>query len=116
MGKKAKNMVIAGDYEGYVFLDATGKAPVSIGLIFKKSVPLTKETVESYELIDNSLGSKGGIVSGAVGAALLGPIGLLAGIPRAVGINLVAVKMKDGKNFLLEIDDKKYRSLIKYMY
>jgi hypothetical protein len=28
----------------------------------------------------------------------------------------VAVKMKDGKNFLLEIDDKKYRSLIKYMY
>ena len=55
-------------------------------------------------------------MSGAIGGALLGPVGLLAGMPKIVGINLVAVKMKDGKNFLMEIDDKIYRALIQTIF
>ena len=97
MGKKARNKVLEGDYKGRGVMSGGGKPAIVVGVI--KTLYLTKETVECYEVLNSSQSSTGGIVSGAIGGALLGPVGLLAGMPKAVGINLVAVKMKDGKNF-----------------
>ena len=116
MGKKAKNMVIKGDYMGKYISPGIGKYEPYINLGLFKKVILSKETVESYELLNNSQGTEGGIVSGAIGEAFLGPVGRLAGMPKVVGINLVAIKMKDGKKFLAEIDDERYRSLVQWMY
>jgi len=45
----AKNMVLAGDYEGKLVTQALGI--VSISISFTKSLELNKETVESYEIV-----------------------------------------------------------------
>lgn len=52
---------------------------------------------------------------GLVGGALLGPIGLLAGgmSAKSKGVYQVAVVFKDGKRSLLELDDKRYKALMK---
>ena len=48
---------------------------------------------------------------------MLGPVGLLAGLSaKNKGIYTVAIKFKDGKNSLLEVDDKFYKALIKTMF
>ena len=113
---KARNVVLAGDYKGGVIgADKNGRIePLLTPGIFKRGIPLSKETVESMEVINQSAAN--GVVSTAISAALLGPVGLLAGMPTVSGVYMVAIKMKDGKNFLAEIDDNIYRSLIQWMY
>ena len=117
---KARNMVLAGDYKGCVLGSGKG-GQIEPGLspgIFKRRIPLSKETVESMEVINQATiqSAANGIVSTAISTALLGPVGLLAGMPTVSGVYMVAIKMKDGKNFLAEIDDNIYRSLIQWMY
>ena len=113
----AKNKVIAGDYVGKVVGATLGQ--VSIGIGFGKNLYLNKETVESYEVIteEQQKSASSGIVRGAVGAALLGPVGLLAGLSaKNKGTYNVAVKFVDGKNSLMEIDEKAYKALVKVMF
>lgn len=113
----AKNKVIAGDYEGKGVVSSVGKVLIATG--FVKSVELSKETVEEYEVIDAQ--SKKSAVSavgrGFVGGALLGPVGLLAGLSaKSKGVHVIAVQFKDGKKSLIEVNDKVYKVLMKKLF
>lgn len=108
--------VIAGDYQGY----AVKKGPkgVAVGKGFKL-IYLTKDNIESYEIITEDIrkSAASGISRGIVGGALLGPVGLLAGLSaKNKGIYQIAIQFKDGKKSLLEVDDKIYKQLIKDLF
>ena len=114
----AANKVLAGDYENLVVGVAGGK-PYLILKAFK-TMNLDKTNVESYELITNETtkSAASGVVRGAVGSVLLGPVGLLAGglSAKNKGSYTVAIKFKDGKNSLLEVDEKIYKGLMQVMF
>lgn len=108
----AQNKVIAGDYEGKNLLP--GKGQVLLYYTFSKSFPLNKENVESFEVIteEHTKSAVSGISRGIVGGALLGPVGLLAGLSaKNKGTHTIALEFKDGKRSLIEIDEKLYKML-----
>ena len=110
----AQNKVIAGDYIGKMAGVSLGQ--LYIATSFGKPMYLNKQNIEAYELItdEQRKSAASGVIRGAVGATLLGPVGLLAA--KNKGIYTVAIKFKDGKNSLLEVDDKFYKALIKTMF
>lgn len=112
---KAKNKVIAGDYEGNVVNGSLGQLFISISLF--KTIEINSKTVESYELItdEHRKSAASGVAKGLVGGALLGPVGMLAGSmsAKSKGIYQVAIQFKDGKRSLLEVDDKIYNAIVK---
>ena len=112
---KAQNQVIAGDYQGKIVCLTRAGLYIALSITGSKRVMLDKSQVESYELIkaETSKSASSGIMRSMVGAAFLGSVGLLAGVSaKNVGINTVAIRFKDGKKSLLEIDEEKYRQLI----
>lgn len=115
---KAKNAVIAGDFNGSGIISTAEGLGIIIG--FMKFVYINKDTVESYELItdEHRKSAASGVTRGLVGGALLGPVGLLAGglTAKSKGIYQVAVQFKDGKKSLVEINDKLYKELIKVCF
>jgi hypothetical protein len=115
---KAKNKVIAGDYQGKNVIQSLG-VNVSIMTGLFKSLDLKKDIVEEYEVItEESRKSAVSAVGRAfVGGAILGPAGWLAGLSaKSKGIHTVAIQFKDGKKSLIEIDDKIYSTLIKVLF
>lgn len=114
---KAKNMVIAGDYQYKTV--TTARTGLAIKLGFRDKVLITKDTVEAYEVIDEEkrTSATSAIGRGAVGAALLGPVGLLAGASaKKKGVYLVAIRFKDGKESLLELNDLLYKTLVRTLF
>ena len=100
----AQNKVIAGDYIGKMTGVSLGQ--LYIATSFGKPMYLNKQNIEAYELItdEQRKSAASGVIRGAVGATLLGPVGLLAGLSaKNKGIYTVAIKFKDGKNSLLEV-------------
>ena len=75
----AANKVIAGAYQGKNIGQTFGSAYLQIGLV--KTVFL-KEIVSNYEILDTNSrkSASSAVLRGALGAALLGPVGLLAGL------------------------------------
>jgi hypothetical protein len=113
----AKNKIIAGDYEGKSVMQTFGIVNIAIG--FTKSQEINKDTVESYEVVDEAKrkSAASAVGRGLAGSLLLGPVGLLAGLSaKSKGTHVVAVEFKDGKKSLLEIDDKIYSALIKKLF
>lgn len=113
----AKNKIIAGDYVGKIIGASFGQIYIGIG--FGKNLYLNKDVIESYEVIteEQRKSAASGIARGAVDAALLGPVGLLAGLSaKNKGTYNVAIKFIDGKNSLAEIDDKIYKELMRIMF
>ena len=112
---KAKNAVIAGEYEKKQVTLSSGKVRINVG--FAEKVEINKDTVEAYELItdEHRKSAASGAARGLVGGALLGPVGLLAGglSAKSKGIYQIAIEFKDGTKSLIEIDDKIYKALIK---
>ena len=112
---KAKNRVIAGDYENQPVSSFLGTVLIEKGW-GKEKTSISKSTVENYELItdEHRKSAKSGIARGLVGGALLGPVGMLAGGVSAKnkGIYLVAISFKDGKRSLIEVDDKIYKAIV----
>ncbi len=85
----------------------------------KDNIFINKDTVESYELItdEHRKSASSGVARGLVGGALLGPVGLLAGLSaKNKGIYQVAIAFKNGRQSLVEVDDKIYKSLIKVLF
>lgn len=114
----AKNKVVAGDYLNKMVMGGKIANP-SISLSLTKILNLDKKTVESYEIIteETRKSATSGIVRGAVGSVLLGPVGLLAGLSaKNKGTYNIAIKFKDGKNSLLEVDDKIYNAIIRVLF
>lgn len=112
----ARNSVIAGDYAKYTVICHGGKVRISeLNSWDPKTVELNKRTVREYSVVNEKQNkSVAGVVGrAAVGAAVLGPVGLLAGATaKNKGTYTVAVTFKDGKKSLLEIDEKRYQALV----
>ena len=109
--------VIAGDYKECRFV----KSPegIIIAVSITKTVLINKDTVEAYEVIDEQHKTKAmsAIGRGMIGSMALGPVGLLAGLSaKKKGTYLVAVKFRDGKESLLELDDKLYKIIVKTLF
>ncbi|WP_102274099.1 hypothetical protein [Cytobacillus massiliigabonensis] len=112
----AQNKVIAGDYEGSIVM---GFVTPGIYPTPKTPIELTKENVNSYEVIteEHRKSAASGITRGLVGGALLGPVGLLVGLTaKTKGTHVIAIEFKDGKKSLIEIDEKLYKALIKRLF
>lgn len=111
----ARNMVVAGDYRGKAVSFSFGLPCIVIK--FGKTLNLSKNTVESYELItdEHRKSAASGVARGLVGGALLGPVGMLAGglSAKSRGIYQVAIQFKTGEKSLLEIDDNIYKAIIR---
>lgn len=113
----AQNKVIAGEYEGKNLM--LGRNEVLLYTSFTKSFPLNRQTVSSYEVIteEHRKSAISGISRGLVGGALLGPVGLLAGLSaKNKGTHTIAIEFEDGKRSLIEINEKLYKAFIKTMF
>lgn len=113
---KAKNKVIAGDYEKKEVSCSGGKAVINLGgWPVHKKIQLDKTTVESYEVVDESSSKSAASAVGraAVGAFFLGPVGLAAALSaKSKGSHIIAIQFKDGKKSLIEVDDKIYKTIM----
>lgn len=108
----AKNKVIAGDYIGASVAELLGTVTIGNNVV-------SKQTVASYEVMteEHRKSAVSGVVRGLVGKAVLGPVGLLAGLSaKDVGTYTVALNWKSGRKSLIEIDDKIYKVIMKEMF
>jgi hypothetical protein len=120
----AKNMIIAGDYEGKKLRQVFGE--IYIDISFGKTLDFNKQTIEEYEVVDEEKRKSAasavgrGLVGGIAGSLILGPVGLIGGLAglsaKSKGIHILAIQFKDGKKSLLEVDDKIYKSLMKKLF
>ena len=114
----AKNKVIAGDYLGHPVMQTLGIAFISLGIT--KAIDITKDNVESYEIIDEKQikSTASAVGRGLIGGALLGTVGMLGGAltSKKKGIYIIAIKFKDGKNSLVDVNEKIYRAIITQLF
>lgn len=113
----AKNKVIAGDYEGFLVTASFDELCIFLGI--NNEIKINKFSVAQYEVIDEEKRKSATSAVGRafVGAALLGGVGLLAGLSaRRKGVYTVAIEFNDGKKSLIEIDEKRYKLLLKKMF
>ena len=69
------------------------------------------------EIIDMAIVPPSAVGRAAVGTFLLGPVGLLAGVTaKRKGIYTIALEYHKGGKSLIEIDEKRYKLLIKKMF
>ncbi|AOM82216.1 hypothetical protein [Salisediminibacterium beveridgei] len=107
------NRVIDGDY-----LDSKiGKRSGTVVLKdrWDGQFTLDHHSVEAYQRVDTREEKKGYKMSNKsfLGGLFLGPFGALLGLEKeTVRIHKVAVKFKDGKKSLLELDDELYTKLL----
>lgn len=118
----ASNKVIEGEFKvkhlyckknrAYIIIKLPPSAPL-FGT--QKSVFLDSNTVASYRRVDSSsdVSLASAMVRGAVGEAVAGDIGGIAGAMTAgsSSSNIVLITFKDGKKSLINIDDRVYDSL-----
>ena len=113
----AKNAVIAGDYEGSLIMGFV--TPGIYSNPKKPPLELTKANITKYEIIteEHRKSAASGIARGLIGGALLGPVGLLAGLTaKTKGTHIIALEFNDGKRSVIEIDEKIYKAFIQKMF
>ena len=105
------NMVVGGDYKnGVLNFSFGGKVSIDCvkGFMKVETIHINRETVADYQIIDkeSKKSFSSGLVRGAVGGALFGPVGALAGASTAKSKNkyLVELHFKNGCKSLLELD------------
>lgn len=116
-----KNIVVAGDYKGYIDFKNKKKGLYIYGTFgLGKKTYINKETVQSYEEVgsesEKSLAS--GLARGAVGGALFGGIGAIAGASSGKNkvSHTVSVVFKDGTKCLCELDNDMFKQLVAVLY
>lgn len=81
---------------------------------------VSKNTVSSYEIVDESNKNSYSFLKGAIGVALLGGIGGVAGLSKKkeylVVVNWIYPKNRQDNRSLILIDEKCYKALIKSMF
>lgn len=88
-------------------------------LVCSTGDPIRKHFADAYEVITEEKMKSGtsAILRGAAGAALLGGVGILAGLTaKTKGVYTVVILWKDGEKSLIEIDEKLYKVLVKGMF
>lgn len=116
------NTVLAGDYSGLISFkgDKKGLLITENKFFGAKKTFINKSTVDHYELVmqegNSSMGS--GVARGAVGAALFGGIGAIAGANSAKKNSdyTVSIIFKDGTKALCSLDADNYKALVRIMY
>lgn len=116
-----KNIVVAGDYKGYIDFANKKKGLYIYGSFgLGKKHYINKDTVESFEVIgeESHKSMASGVIRGVAGAALLGGVGAIAGAASAKkkGTYTVSILFKDGTKCLCELDDTMYKNLVTIMY
>lgn len=124
----ARNQVIAGKFDGkylkYGFADRyviITKIAYSADLKLNSygELEINKSNVKSYEIIteEKMKSESSAILRGTLGAAVLGPIGLLAGVTaKNKEIHTIAIEWKNDEKSLIEVDEKIYKQLIKDLF
>ncbi|RKQ12275.1 hypothetical protein [Ureibacillus endophyticus] len=105
------NTVIKGDYLGYTVIN--NGINISLNKLFKNTVILNENTVETYEVIteESKTSVSSAALRGGAGAVLLGPIGLAAAFTaRKKGIYTVVIVFKDGKKSVVELKEKEFKT------
>ena len=112
------NTVLAGDYSGLISFkgDKKGLLITENKFFGAKKTFINKTTVDHYELVMQEGSSSMG--SGAVGAALFGGVGAIAGANSAKKNSdyTVSIVFKDGTKALCELDNAMYKSLVTVLY
>lgn len=107
------NTVISGAYKGTSVALLFGKASINGIPIDKNYVTSCDQVTEEHRI---SLGSS--LARGAVGGALLGPVGMIAGgiSGKNKGTYTLAITWSDNQRSLIEVDDKTYKAILKEMF
>lgn len=109
----AQNKVIAGAYQGKMVGQTFGNAYLQTS--FLKTVFL-KDIVVNYEVLDSESkkSMSSALLRGGLGAALLGPVGLLAGLSaKNKNSKIIALKFNDGQECVVDVDDKIFKAILK---
>lgn len=83
---------------------------------------VTKDRISSYEVIDETNKGKYSFWKGALGVALLGGIGAIAGIGGKKKEYLIAIEWadrpehRDGNRSLICIDERYYKTFVRSMF
>lgn len=108
------NMVKSGAYAGKFIYVRYNIACIDIGK--RQYMDLAKWSVADYEIISGNTrkSMSSSIIRGAIGGALFGTPGMMAGGLSAKNktIYTIAVRFKDGKRSVIEIDDKAYTAFM----
>ena len=118
----AKNRVIAGDYEGYIVKAGWGAFTFAPPLFSRhnNSVNINRHTVRSYGIItdDHRKSAISGIVRGVIGEYFFGNAGMIGGTLSAKnkGEYTISITFHDGRRSLIEVDEKKYKALIRSVF
>lgn len=103
------NVVLEGKYKGREVI-CTGKE-IAAGQY------INPYAVTSYAVIDESNKDQYSFWKGALGVALFGGIGAIAGVKGKKSKEyMVAIQWKDGEKSLICIDDECYKTLVKCMF
>lgn len=113
---RACNRVVSNDW----FRDCDIVERDGILSISPYNIELSKRNISDYTVIEQKTSvSKGSALTrGLVGGAVLGVAGAIIGSSTAKtnGINIVAIRFYDGKDFTVEIDDNKYKTLMQSLF
>ena len=118
----ARNKVIAGDYEGYNVKAGWGGFSFSPPLFSRQNniIEINRTTVRGYEIIanDHRKSAVSGIARGVIGGYFFGNAGMLGGTLSAKnkGTYTIVMDFNDGRRSLIEIDDKRYKELIRSVF
>lgn len=112
---KAQNAVISGYGSGQKIWNNGTALSFKLGVNLGERV-LAKNnkmnSISTYEVLTEDIVKSGSsaILRGATGMALLGQVGILAGLSaKNKAIYTIAIEFKDGKRSLIEIDDALYK-------
>lgn len=103
-----KNYVVEGKYKNRKIL---GGSSLDIDVELQ---PLSKRYISSYTVIDESNKDQYSFWEGALGVALFGGLGAIAGVNgKKKKEYLIAVEWKDGEKSLISLDDEYYKVFVK---
>lgn len=111
--------IVKGYYENVKIKNHLAKAIYIQPELFGKMTFLDKVNIINYEVIteDTVKSGSSAILRGAVGVALLGGVGILAGLSaKNKSTYIIAVEWKSGKKSLLELDHHDYEAFVTSMF
>lgn len=108
------NIVLEGKYKASELYHPKNKnylSPIGMGWNF------TKNNISSYTVIDETNKDQYSFWKGALGVALLGGFGAVAGIGgKKKKEYFIAIEWKDGDKSLILIDEEYYKVFVKSMF
>ena len=108
----AVNRVISGAYAGEC-------VKLSQGKVFVAHIAISKDSVDFFEILDETQrkSASSAIIRAGIGALVLGPIGVVAGLSaRSKGSNLIALEFKGGRKSLIEVDNEIKKAIIAFLF